>query len=156
MPTRDKQRRAGKGSTVQNSIVQHSAVQNSILASRVTLNILDTCVKICSYPEFPRHGAFPISLYRCIIHLLAGLRNPRKAKVIVDKVIAKTCIPVPHNIERSMGLNEGGRKTSPCTSFHPLSSWASSSVCIYHHVSQQQERTVRHTRGNEEVLRSRG
>lgn len=105
--------------TVWYNTVQYRA---AYLSPRATVNTSDPWVKTCGHPECPRHGAFPISPYRCIVHLLAGLRNPRKAKVMVDKVIAKTCIPVPHNIERSMGLNEGGRKTSPCTSFHPLSS----------------------------------
>ena len=44
--------------------------------------------------------------------------------------MASTCMPPPTKTERNMGPKkpEGGRKTSPCTSFQPVSSAASSGL----------------------------
>lgn len=36
----------------------------------------------------------------------------------------------PARHDRRRGEDAGGRNTSPCTSFQPYSSWASSSVCM--------------------------
>lgn len=75
--------------------------------------------------------------------LFAGESNPSNAKVNVAKHMQKSCTPVPKNTLtnvdqplsqasqemtylKSMGYVVGGRKTSPCTSFQPLSSFASS------------------------------
>src|SRR5690242_5064968 len=55
----------------------------------------------------------------------AGERNPNTAKNIKTTVMAAIWTPVPVNTDKSIGENEGGRKTSPCTSFHPVSSNAS-------------------------------
>lgn len=43
----------------------------------------------------------------------------------VTNVMMKICVPDPRKTESSMPLR-GGRNTSPCTSFQPNSSWASS------------------------------
>ena len=55
---------------------------------------------------------------------LAGERNPSAANMIVDTDIQKIWTPVPMSTENRIGLG-GGRKTSPCTSFQPLSSCSS-------------------------------
>lgn len=59
---------------------------------------------------------------------LAGESRPSRAKDRVAKHMQKSCTPVPTNTLKSMGLVAGGRNTSPCTSFQPLSSLASSRV----------------------------
>ena len=63
---------------------------------------------------------------------MAGERKPSTAKIIVITVIVKVCTPVPTRTESIMGMR-GGRKTSPCTSFQPVSSSTSSvtSVALY-------------------------
>mmetsp|Transcript_27831 Transcript_27831/g.91095 ORF Transcript_27831/g.91095 Transcript_27831/m.91095 type:complete len:273 (-) Transcript_27831:677-1495(-) len=58
---------------------------------------------------------------------LAGERKPSTAKPSVMTVIPRSCTPVPTHTERSEKFS-GARKTSPCTSFHPVSSCASSAV----------------------------
>jgi hypothetical protein len=60
----------------------------------------------------------------------AGLRKPSTAKTSRQTHIASTCMPPPTKTERNMGPKkpEGGRKTSPCTSFQPVSSAASSGL----------------------------
>ena len=57
---------------------------------------------------------------------LAGERSPMRAKLRVAKVMRPSCTPVPTMTANSMGAVCGGRNTSACTSFHPLSSLASS------------------------------
>ena len=57
--------------------------------------------------------------------LFAGDSNPSKANESVAMLIIKSCIPVPTKILSNMGWLEGGLKTSPCTSFHPNSSFCS-------------------------------
>lgn len=54
--------------------------------------------------------------------LLAGLRNPKQANASVTSVMQNTCTPDPSNTDSSMPLR-GGLKTSPCTNFHPNSSF---------------------------------
>mmetsp|Transcript_11659 Transcript_11659/g.33576 ORF Transcript_11659/g.33576 Transcript_11659/m.33576 type:complete len:223 (+) Transcript_11659:286-954(+) len=53
-----------------------------------------------------------------------GFRKPMAEKMIVQKLMAKSCAPVPHATLRTMG-DAGGRKTSACTSFQPRSSISS-------------------------------
>ena len=60
---------------------------------------------------------------------LAGERKPSTAKHIVMIDIASVCTPVPTKTESSIG-SAGGRKTSPWTSFQPVSSSISSDASI--------------------------
>merc|ERR1719399_1036235 len=60
---------------------------------------------------------------------LAGERKPSTAKTIVITAIEKVCTPVPTRTESIMGAR-GGRKTSPCTSFQPVSSSTSSAASM--------------------------
>ena len=53
---------------------------------------------------------------------LAGERKPSMAQKMAMQAMASSCMPVPRLATRQMG-KEGGRKTSACTSFQPLSSW---------------------------------
>lgn len=46
---------------------------------------------------------------------------------MVTNVMPRSWEPVPMQTERAPGAG-GGRKTSPCTSFHPVSSAVSSTV----------------------------
>mmetsp|Transcript_31073 Transcript_31073/g.53148 ORF Transcript_31073/g.53148 Transcript_31073/m.53148 type:complete len:208 (-) Transcript_31073:543-1166(-) len=56
---------------------------------------------------------------------LAGERKPSTAKTIVMTPMLRHCTPVPTSTESIIGYC-GGRKTSPCTSFQPVSSSTSS------------------------------
>mmetsp|Transcript_23134 Transcript_23134/g.71540 ORF Transcript_23134/g.71540 Transcript_23134/m.71540 type:complete len:232 (-) Transcript_23134:489-1184(-) len=58
---------------------------------------------------------------------LAGLRKPSTAKSTVTTPMPVSCTPQPHST-LSMPGAAGGRNTSPCTSFQPVSSCASSTV----------------------------
>mmetsp|Transcript_39708 Transcript_39708/g.55393 ORF Transcript_39708/g.55393 Transcript_39708/m.55393 type:complete len:243 (-) Transcript_39708:640-1368(-) len=73
---------------------------------------------------------------------VAGDRNPRQAKKRVTHTTPMICDPVPRSTERSIGF-PGGRKTSPCTSFQPNSSCASSdsSALLYREISLCRVRT---------------
>ena len=74
---------------------------------------------------------------RCTVHdgtgrappRLAGDRKPSMAQKMAMQAIASSCIPVPRLATRHMG-KEGGRKTSACTSFQPLSSWVGVKVSV--------------------------
>lgn len=57
--------------------------------------------------------------------LLAGERKPRTAKMRTASAMLRTWAPEPTRTERKRGM-AGARNTSPCTSFHPVSSCASS------------------------------
>mmetsp|Transcript_98799 Transcript_98799/g.211724 ORF Transcript_98799/g.211724 Transcript_98799/m.211724 type:complete len:217 (-) Transcript_98799:927-1577(-) len=59
--------------------------------------------------------------------LCAGDRKPKSAKIRVTTDMPKICTPEPTETARSLP-NLGLRKTSPCTSFQPVSSAASSAV----------------------------
>jgi len=56
---------------------------------------------------------------------LAGDRKPMAANRISRKVQMISCMPVPASTQKSMGKSTGGRNTSACTSFQPLSSLSS-------------------------------
>ena len=73
----------------------------------------------------------------------AGLRNPSSANTMVTNVMTRSWTPVPTYTESSAGAG-GGRKTSPCTSFHPVSSCASSrlSNSLYCEMSRRSVRTM--------------
>ena len=58
---------------------------------------------------------------------LAGDRKPSVANTMVTRVMPNSCTPVPASTA-SQEAAAGGRKTSPCTSFHPVSSCASSAL----------------------------
>lgn len=58
---------------------------------------------------------------------LAGERKPRAAKTSTATAITTSWVPVPTMLESRIGIVEGGRNTSACTSFHPVSSRSSSS-----------------------------
>mmetsp|Transcript_39463 Transcript_39463/g.127709 ORF Transcript_39463/g.127709 Transcript_39463/m.127709 type:complete len:351 (-) Transcript_39463:161-1213(-) len=60
---------------------------------------------------------------------LAGERKPSTAKIIVMTVMQKVCAPVPTRTESIIGFC-GGRKTSPWTSFQPVSSSTSSAASM--------------------------
>mmetsp|Transcript_29154 Transcript_29154/g.91270 ORF Transcript_29154/g.91270 Transcript_29154/m.91270 type:complete len:225 (+) Transcript_29154:337-1011(+) len=60
---------------------------------------------------------------------LAGERKPSTAKTIVMTVMQKVCAPVPTRTESIIGFC-GGRKTSPWTSFQPVSSSTSSAASM--------------------------
>lgn len=114
------------------------------------------------HTKHTRHKRTTISLPPSLSHLLAGLRKPISANVMVDSVMASTCMPVPHMMDSSMGLKDGGRNTSPCTSFHPLSSCASSTVCIcitQHTTTKKQHNTntasTQHAQGLDSVPKPR-
>lgn len=51
---------------------------------------------------------------------------PMIANKITSRISAANCVPIPTRAERRTRL-QGGRKTSPCTSFHPDSSLTSRS-----------------------------
>lgn len=51
-----------------------------------------------------------------------GERKPRSAKTSVTATIAFSWAPVPTIVESTSGC-DGARKTSPCRSFQPWSSW---------------------------------
>ena len=55
----------------------------------------------------------------------AGLRKPAAAKTSEIVAQPSTWQPVPTQTQNSMGRRSGGRKTSACTSFQPLSSRSS-------------------------------
>ena len=63
---------------------------------------------------------------------LAGERKPSTAKIIVMTVMVNVCTPVPTRTDNIIGI-AGGRKTSPWTSFQPVSSSTSSvaSTALY-------------------------
>mmetsp|Transcript_13388 Transcript_13388/g.56211 ORF Transcript_13388/g.56211 Transcript_13388/m.56211 type:complete len:288 (+) Transcript_13388:1806-2669(+) len=75
---------------------------------------------------------YPAATYSVTIAVIsaprfAGLRKPRSANTSVTANMHATCAPVPTSaLSRSKSL--GGRNTSPCTNFQPLSSAASSAV----------------------------
>jgi len=57
----------------------------------------------------------------------------------------RSCTPEPMNTDNAMGPNVplGGRNTSPCTNFQPLSSTASSNVAsLYRAMSLHTTRTM--------------
>jgi len=60
---------------------------------------------------------------------LAGDKKPSSANTSVMVDMEMTCTPLPTSTESMSGC-DGGRKTSPCTSFQPVSSCASSCVSI--------------------------
>jgi len=62
--------------------------------------------------------------------LLAGDKNPNKAKTIVKIPIDKICTPEPIKTEKNTG-NFGLLNISPCICFHPVSSTSSGSVELY-------------------------
>ena len=55
----------------------------------------------------------------------AGLKNPTAAKTMRKNAQKTSCMPVPTMTQKNMGMSVGGRKTSACTSFHPVSSRSS-------------------------------
>mmetsp|Transcript_15928 Transcript_15928/g.38773 ORF Transcript_15928/g.38773 Transcript_15928/m.38773 type:complete len:208 (+) Transcript_15928:314-937(+) len=73
----------------------------------------------------------------------AGLRNPSTANTMVTNVMPSSCTPVPTYTDSRPGAT-GGRNTSPCTSFHPVSSCASSTVSswLYWLMSRRSVRTM--------------
>mmetsp|Transcript_35291 Transcript_35291/g.82631 ORF Transcript_35291/g.82631 Transcript_35291/m.82631 type:complete len:236 (-) Transcript_35291:907-1614(-) len=75
--------------------------------------------------------------------LLAGERNPKHAKSIRMKEDTASWTPVPVNTDSQPAIT-GGLKTSPCTSFHPVSSCPSSrkSCCSYRWKSRRRVRTM--------------
>ena len=73
---------------------------------------LNTNKKIPAVPRLPR---------------FAGLSTPITLSTILPTTILNTCVPVPTHTANQLA-NFGGRKTSPCTSFQPVSSAASSAV----------------------------
>jgi hypothetical protein len=74
---------------------------------------------------------------------LAGDRKPSTAKHIVMDAMPSSCTPVPA-AHASVPASAGGRKTSPCTIFHPLSSAASSTLSssLYWLMSRRSVRTM--------------
>ncbi len=56
---------------------------------------------------------------------IPGERKPRHAKISVTRKVMAIWQPLPTSTDRSI-TDEGARNTSPCTSFQPNSSCASS------------------------------
>lgn len=78
----------------------------------------------------------------------AGLRKPTADKQIENKTVNPSCAPEPQNTQKSIGEVDGGRNTSACTNFHPLSSTSSSSTpapisasALYAAISRRRFRT---------------
>mmetsp|Transcript_786 Transcript_786/g.3242 ORF Transcript_786/g.3242 Transcript_786/m.3242 type:complete len:313 (-) Transcript_786:443-1381(-) len=73
---------------------------------------------------------------------LAGDKKPSTANTITTKVMKSSCVPVPTRSASDVAC-AGARNTSPCTSFHPLSSCASSIVsrALYLEMSRFNKRT---------------
>ena len=57
----------------------------------------------------------------------AGLRKPSTANTMVTTAMPSSCVPVPTYVASHAACG-GARNASPCTSFHPVSSCASSAV----------------------------
>ena len=75
-------------------------------------------------------GWAPISVKRSSVAVsnpprLAGERKPSIAQKMEMADIPRSCMPTPTEAESNRGI-AGGRSTSPCTSFQPLSSASSS------------------------------
>uniref|UniRef100_A0A0E0E4H7 Uncharacterized protein n=1 Tax=Oryza meridionalis TaxID=40149 RepID=A0A0E0E4H7_9ORYZ len=83
--------------------------------------------RAAAYPASTPMNAHTSSIAVMRPPLFDGERRPRMAKSSVTSSIPRNCTPVPTNTH-SVPARAGGRNTSPCTSFHPVSSCASSCV----------------------------
>ena len=66
--------------------------------------------------------------------LFAGERKPNAENNMRNIALITNCMPVPTSTQNNIGYSVGGRKTSACTNFHPVSSRSSafsSSVGTY-------------------------
>mmetsp|Transcript_22864 Transcript_22864/g.35793 ORF Transcript_22864/g.35793 Transcript_22864/m.35793 type:complete len:208 (+) Transcript_22864:573-1196(+) len=99
------------------------AVQMALLLHLVPLNMRKNRAEV--YPPNIPMNTKRKSIACMSAPRLAGERNPKQAKAMRMKVDTQSCTPVPTKTESHPAM-AGGRNTSPCTSFHPVSSTPSS------------------------------
>ena len=80
------------------------------------------------YPAADPHKTYKRMIEVKICPLFIELVILKMVNNNAKKKAKPTWAPVPTKTESNMGEKEGGRKTSPWTNFHPVSSWASSIV----------------------------
>mmetsp|Transcript_43644 Transcript_43644/g.64010 ORF Transcript_43644/g.64010 Transcript_43644/m.64010 type:complete len:234 (+) Transcript_43644:559-1260(+) len=77
--------------------------------------------RLLQYPAMLPDKTYSMIIVVSICPLSMGDRNPNNERKMVNTMEAPICAPVPVATQRSMIKLAGGRKTSPCMSFHPLS-----------------------------------
>mmetsp|Transcript_28897 Transcript_28897/g.42838 ORF Transcript_28897/g.42838 Transcript_28897/m.42838 type:complete len:210 (+) Transcript_28897:653-1282(+) len=95
------------------------------------------------YPATPPEAMYSTMMEVRVWPLSIVLINPQIEARMTNTNVAKICIPVPTATHKILGKCFGGRKTSPCKSFHPVSSIPSSnSSSLYCKMSFLSVRTI--------------